>query len=330
MSRIPPISLHLPPVRAHGHTSYSKLMIYTDRLPTISASQALQNAASRKLGISTSLPNLDQAFRSSFAMSSSKGLPRGQLTEVYGPPGVGKTAFAMQLASNALHEGDCVVWIDTGAPMPGPRFEKILKSHHVPAGQNPPSSPPVARSIQDLLEHFTYLSLRTLPHLLVMFLHPTAKFPPEKTALIVIDNVSSPFATAFLRSSDAKISTLDVARKHRLQWAANRKWAVAGDLASAMNKMAALKNMAIVVINQVATSLKGVKRAMLKPAISGAAWETAIHNQVVLWRDFAPGGSALDLSTASSVRLAEVVKAGGKIKPINSEAAVPFIVGKVC
>jgi Rad51 len=250
------------------------------------------------------------------------------LTEVYGPPGVGKTALAMQLASNALYAGNEVVWIDTGAPLPGPRFEEILKSYNIPGGQDPPSSPPIPRSTEELLEKLRYFNVHTLPHLLVLFLHPTAKFPPDKTALIIIDNVSAPFATAFPRILDSKVSTLDLARKNKLQWAANRKWSVAGDCAAAMSKMAALKNVAILAINQVATSLKGVRRAVLKPAISGTAWEAAIHNRVVLWRDVAPAGSVFDQSIARSMRFAEVVKAGGRAKRVSAEGAVSFVIEK--
>ena len=250
----------------------------------------------------------------------------------------------MQLACNALHAGNQVVWIDTGAPIPGPRFQDVLQSYSgVPAGQDPASSPPISRSLDDLLEKFTYYNIHTLPHLLVLFLHPTARFPPPDTALIIIDNVSAPFATAFPRSTSSSFfsdpanvktssSSLDIARKNKLQWAANRKWVVAGDLAAAMSKMAALKNLAVVVVNQVATSLKGVKRAVLKSALAGAAWEVAVGNRVVLWRDFAPysGGSGDGSSSnASSLRFAEVVKAGGKIRPVGEGDAVPFSIGKV-
>lgn len=248
----------------------------------------------------------------------------------------------MQLACNTLHAGERVVWIDTGAPIPGPRFKEILTAcSGTPVGQDPASSPPVARSSRDLLENLTYFNIHTLPHLLVLFLHPTPKFPPDKTALIVIDNVSAPFATAFPRPSDAKTgSSVDIARRSRLQWAANRKWAVAGDLAAAMNKMAALKNLAILAINQVAASLLkgGVRRAVLKPAMAGTAWEAAILNRAVLWWDFAPplppagNGRGVEQSTiARNVRLVEVVKMGGKLKPVatvGAGGAVGFVIEK--
>lgn len=250
---------------------------------------------------------------------------------MYGPPGVGKTAFAMQLASNALNGGDRVVWIDTGTPMPGPRFQDILQSYRIPVGQDPPSSPPITKSTEELLKNLTYFNLHTLPHLLVLFLHPTANFPPDKTVLIIVDNISAPFATAFPRSTDAKMNPIDFARKNKLQWAANRKWAVAGDLAAAMAKMAALKNVAILVINQVAISIKGGRKAVLKPAIGGTAWEAAIYNRVTLWRDFAPSGGELEErdTTTNSIRFAQVVKAGGKSKFLAPEVALPFIIERV-
>ncbi|KAF7504059.1 hypothetical protein GJ744_002888 [Endocarpon pusillum] len=249
----------------------------------------------------------------------------------------------MQLACNALHAGNRVVWIDTGAPIPGPRFQDMLHFYSgLPAGQDPASSPPISRSLDALLDKFTYYNIHTLPHLLVLFLHPTAQFPPPDTALMIIDNVSALFATAFPRSTPSSFfsdnanvktssSSLDIARKNKLQWAANRKWVVAGDLAAAMNKMAALKNVAVVVISQVATSLKGVKRAVLKSALAGTAWEVAVANRVVLWRDFAPdseGSADASSSIARGIRFAEVVKEGGKLRPVGQGDAVPFSIAK--
>lgn len=47
------------------------------------------------------------------------GISRGKVTEVYGPPGVGKTALGMQLAASALHAGEGVLWV-------GQLFRKFL------------------------------------------------------------------------------------------------------------------------------------------------------------------------------------------------------------
>jgi hypothetical protein len=70
-----------------------------DRLPTVSASEALQklrDAAPKN--ISTGLPTLNailtgQPRSNANGGSRAGGLVPGQITEVYGPPGVGKTAF---------------------------------------------------------------------------------------------------------------------------------------------------------------------------------------------------------------------------------------------
>lgn len=95
-----------------------------------------------------------------------------------------------------------------------------------------------------------------------------------------------------------------------------------------MNKMGALKNIAVLVINQVAASIKGVRKAVLKPAIGGAAWETAIHNRLVLWRDLPSSDNDLEESTVRGMRFAQIVKAGGKGRPISADEAVPFIIVK--
>ena len=225
------------------------------------------------------------------------------MTEIYGPPGVGKTAFALQAAANALHSPSAykeVVWIDTGAPLPGPRFKQIFAAYKRPSTQDPPSSPPVTQSEERLLDSISHFNVPSLAHLLTLFLHPTSKFPPRRTFLIVVDNVSALFATAFPRSIDRRAagsSTFaDSARDAAQQKAANRKWAVAGDLASAMAKMAQLHNCVVLVVNQVATSLKGVRKAVLKPSLAGNGWDAGVQHRILLYRDFAPRDASVELS----------------------------------
>ena len=313
-------------------SAYNKI----DRLPTISASEALQNAAARMKGIPTGVPNLDSALLPEEVDGSSRGLPRGQITEVYGPPGVGKTSLAMQSAVNALQysePGSGVVWIDTSVPLPGPRFHEIFSVHKPQNSRHLPSSPPVNLPTKNLIDNMSYFSVPTLAHLLVLFLHPTPKFPPPRTSLIVVDNISAPFATAFPRSAERKaVSSLaDAARKTSQQKAANRKWAVAGDLASAMAKMAKLHDIAILVINQAAISIKGVQKATLKPSLSGHGWNVGIHNRILLFRDFVPRDSEADITVeeARNIRFAEVSKVAGNIRTSSAEDLVAFVIEDV-
>ena len=70
----------------------SNLLI--DRLPTVSAAEALQDLAngSSKL-VKTGLESLDSRL-AGVDSSSDGGIERGKVTEVWGPSGAGKTAIA--------------------------------------------------------------------------------------------------------------------------------------------------------------------------------------------------------------------------------------------
>lgn len=67
-----------------------------DRLPTVSASQALQNLHARgSRAVSTGLSQLNRILspQNLPGYTTTGGLKRGKVTEVFGPSGVGKTAF---------------------------------------------------------------------------------------------------------------------------------------------------------------------------------------------------------------------------------------------
>jgi len=70
--------------------------IAVDRLPTVSASQALQKLHARGARtVSTGITQLDKVLSppSLPGHDVSGGYIRGKVTEVFGPSGVGKTAF---------------------------------------------------------------------------------------------------------------------------------------------------------------------------------------------------------------------------------------------
>ncbi|KAF5609380.1 DNA repair rhp55 [Fusarium pseudoanthophilum] len=99
----------------HGYDRASFDAPGTHRLPTVSASQALDeldNDASTH--ISTGIEDLDRSLIANITADSQDttkgGVQRGQVTEIWGPPGAGKTALGLQLTANALCDGDAVVW----------------------------------------------------------------------------------------------------------------------------------------------------------------------------------------------------------------------------
>lgn len=83
-----------------------------DRMPTISAAHALQHLKmSPTRCISTGLPPLDLGLQNRDPQSESVdpfygGVSRGKVTEVYGPPGVGKTALGLVL-SEMMRRNSC-------------------------------------------------------------------------------------------------------------------------------------------------------------------------------------------------------------------------------
>lgn len=86
------------------------------RLPTVSASQALQNLYARGArAVSTGISQLDKVLSvpSLPGHDAPGGYLRGKVTEIFGPSGVGKTSFGIQAAVSALREGQQVVWVGT-------------------------------------------------------------------------------------------------------------------------------------------------------------------------------------------------------------------------
>lgn len=76
-----------------------------------------------------------------------------------------------------------------------------------------------------------------------------------------------------------------------------------------LQKLAATRNLAVVVLSQCVTKMRPGAGAVLVPAISTAAWEQGLGSRVVLFRDW--GWDDEEGNTITDVRLVEVVKAEG-------------------
>jgi RecA/RadA recombinase len=288
------------------------------RLPTVSAAQALELAAQKGKRTSTGLSSLDDILRTDNIVSASGGIPRGQVTEIYGPPGVGKTVMALQIAVNAIRSYDArshVVWVNTGSSVPPGRVNDFIHGYTLPKGEEPTSSPPQPRSHAEVLEKFNCIDAFTLTRLITIFLHPTDTFPPAQAGLIVVDDLSNLIHGSFPkskgRSTDPKATGI---REKQAQKAAGRKWIILADIATAMSRMAAVRDIAILVINQTATSLSRGEKARLKPALTSLQWTSAVQNRILLYRDFVSAENAQDLPApfVHQMRFAEVAKLNGK------------------
>ncbi|KAL5356798.1 P-loop containing nucleoside triphosphate hydrolase protein [Aspergillus floccosus] len=302
------------------------------RVISFPASQSLHASTASTLGaISTGIPRLDEAIcpgsadetAASDSVPATKGIPRGHVTEVFGPPGVGKTFLALSLVCNALQEEGPgkVVWIDTGSPLPRPRLrEMLLKSIDTKSSQKTP---------EDLANNLVYLRAPTLPHLLALILHPPQDFPPDETKLLIIDSASALFPPYFPNPSElrARLAQSRVNDKAQINWLTNRKWNVVSELASSLVRLATTRRLAILAVNQAHTKIRGHPRATLCPVLAGGAWEASVYTRLVLYWDFLMGDGDAD-GAPRAVRFAEVTKRAGRLLAVRAEEnIVPFRVG---
>ncbi|KAL8801111.1 MAG: hypothetical protein Q9182_004704, partial [Xanthomendoza sp. 2 TL-2023] len=140
-------------------------------------------------------------------------------------------------------------------------------------------------------------------------------FPPEDATLLVVDSISTPFNHAFALSNKHVEGKTSGKKNDVAQWAAGRRWAVMGDLISAFGKLAATRNMAIVLTGQTTTKTKLENAAQLQPVMSGTTWECGINTRILLYRDWQEAIEEKPLhergEIPSDLRLAAAIKING-------------------
>lgn len=187
------------------------------------------------------------------------------------------------------------------------------------------------RSESELLEDFHHFDIPSLPHLLALLFHPSPDFPSPNTSLIIIDAVSVLFALAFPRSIDGNNTRQNAKKQNEdAQWAMGRRWAVMSDFVSKLSKLAAISNIAVLLISQTMTKVKTDSGAVLRPALSSKAWDGGINTRIVLFRNFTPwtGENPSQSETMSGLRYATAVKLAG-VSYDSLRDIVPFKIEKV-
>ncbi|KAL5117103.1 hypothetical protein ACEQ8H_004928 [Pleosporales sp. CAS-2024a] len=274
------------------------------RLPTISASQALHSLHARGARtVSTGIWQLDQLLvpQSLPGHPVAGGYMRGKVTEIFGPPGVGKTSFGIQAAVNALHEGQHAVWVEGAcAPLVPLRLLHVFSaSRDTP----PTASPQRAADSCGISTRFHHFVAPTLAHLLALFMHPPASFPPKDTSLVVVDSLSTLIENAYPRHVEGKN------KNEHSRWAAGRRFTIINEIMATLSRFAALHNVALLFTCQAITRIRGASRALLVPAVSGVEWETGVSTRLVLFRDWTHQGKQQE-DTADSDRLRKARFAG--------------------
>lgn len=231
----------------------------------------------------------------------------------------------MQMAANALLSGDRVVWIDTSHPLPTSRLVSMISA------RTQPEEDPLS-----YLSHVRILQAPSLAHLLALFMHPVPSFPPERTGLVVVDNIATLFAAAYLpghedfnrkntdrlqRPSGGGSGTSSPRGKgspgHRAtpprDSASTRKFAIMADLMKSLSALAMKRGLAILVLNQMTTKVTPGSGAVLQPAMASPHWVLGLTSRLLIHRnDISPSALSDPASTPiSQIRFVTVLKANG-------------------
>ncbi|KAF6813747.1 rad55 protein [Colletotrichum sojae] len=278
----------------------------THRLPTVSAAQVLQDLDDDiSSHISTGLTRLDEALTTPTALDQSApkrpgGVQRGQVTEIWGPPGSGKTALGIQLVANALREGRGAVWVDGAYSVCGQRLSTVIEA---------------VKGTTSSTDNFTHFACRSLPHVVALLGRPVTITRTANTVLVVIDSLSALINHAFPKVPDGRKTvvpgkgpSLAAKRLQALQY-----------IVSALQKLAATRGCAVVVLSQCATKMQTERSPTLIPSINAGVWEQGVSTRVVLFRDW-----IWKDGNPSTVTFAGVQKLDGKAGQDTMQSAAAF------
>lgn len=107
-----------------------------------------------------------------------------------------------------------------------------------------------------------------------------------------------------------------------------RKFPILQYLTNTLQKLAATRNIAVVVFSQCVTKMRPGCGAVLVPAVSTTAWEQGLGCRVALFRDW--GWNNENGQAVNNVRLAQVIKAEGTAVPDGRQKVVGFSIDEVC
>ncbi|KAF5007447.1 hypothetical protein FDECE_6209 [Fusarium decemcellulare] len=310
--------------RQSRHTSHDLepgLTPWTDRLPTVSASQALDELGDDASNhVSTGLEDLDHALLGAASVDSQEttrkgGVQRGQVTEIWGPPGTGKTALGLQLTANALCSGDAVVWVDCFQAVQHDRLKAVLETEKKSRKINSPEGSNAQEVDGSDASRFYHYSCLTLPHFVALISRPTAKSIPANSSLVMISSLSALVNSALPKSHDGKT----ISKLGKGPSPSTKRMQALQSIMNALHKLAATRNCAVVILSQCATKMHSERGATLTAAVNATVWEQGVSTRLVMFRDWVWQQNRL-----ASVFLAGLQKVDGRASQETVENVVAF------
>jgi hypothetical protein len=203
------------------------------------------------------------------------------------------------------------ITIDCASSLPRPRLHKVTQN--------------LDGNAEFRFHHFNAPSLA---HLLALVHHSKPEFPPNNTALLVIEDVSMLFPPAPSRTGSKVQSTPRTINA-----------ALQSTLLNALNKIAASNNVAVLLSTYVSTRMRQTAGALLVATHGSKDWEDQLSSRIIIFRDFPPRIAGkhpynkLNDQTKSLERLryAGIIKAHGKstIEDDMFHDLVPFSISDV-
>jgi hypothetical protein len=195
-------------------------------------------------------------------------------------------------------------------------------------------------SIQDVdPAKLVQYSCMTLPHLLAFISRPTTTAIASDVSLIVISSSSALINSSLPRSLEAKGSkkpAKGVFQCSNLEifslltpvslgpTQASKRLQGLQFIITMLQKLAATKNCAVVLLSQCATKMRSEQMATLIPSINTTVWEQGVSTRLVLFRDW-----AWNASKSLSVFLAGLQKIDGRVAQDAVEHVSAFKVESV-
>lgn len=127
------------------------------------------------------------------------------------------------------------------------------------------------------------MSAPTLSHLLSLIMYPAPASLPKGTKILVIDGINMLVDLDYPRTV-----TFSSAKSDAQKWLSRRRYSMLGSIISALNKLAVLHRMAVLVTTGCATRMRpdfGLG-AVLVPGVGGSEWDAGIWTRIVAFRDF--------------------------------------------
>lgn len=198
-----------------------------------------------------------------------------------------------------------------------PRTDGSTPLHKPRLQQEPATSSSSSTRPMKNPKSFRHYTLSTLSHLLALILHPPREFFHSTCGLLVIEGLN-----ALVDLDYPRYLFTNAAKSEPQKWQAGRRYAILGSLVTALNKLAVLSNIAVVVTTGCATRMRpdsGLGAALM-PGIGGAEWDSGIWNRLAVFRDFEGRFIGISKCRGKSLISREEVGEVGRIVGFNLDA----------